>query len=57
MILSFQRTERCPGPWLTEKKKKVPKGKRLFEVELVTYRGENLRGGGAECDFVEKPGS
>ena len=57
MILSFQRTDRCAGPCLTEKKKQGPEGKPLFEVELRTYRGENLRDDGAECDFVEKLGS
>lgn len=39
------------------KEKKVPKGRQLFEVEPMTYRGENLQGGAAGCDFVEKLGS
>lgn len=39
------------------KKKTVPERKPLFEVELSTYQGENLQGGGAEYDSVEKLGS
>lgn len=39
------------------KKENVPERKPLFEVELSTYQGENLQGGGAEYDSAEKLGS
>lgn len=39
------------------KKKRLPERKQLTKVELVTYQGEDLQGGGAEYDFVERLGS
>lgn len=39
------------------KNKKAPERKEIFEVALTTYQDENLQGGGAEYDFVEKLGS